>query len=91
MSTDANDRSFSIRTSPNRVQEATPEDLQAKVDRLQELVCLLLAKNEKIRMALMVANTGESFDDWLCSASHLNSLCTSGWDVPARTDGLPKA
>jgi hypothetical protein len=91
MSTDANDGSFPIRTSPNGVQEAAPEDLQAKVHMLQELVCLLLAKNEKIRMALLVANTGESFDDWLCSASHFNSLCTSAWDVPARTDSLPKA
>ena len=91
MSTDANDRSFPIRTSPNKDQDAAPEDLQTKVDRLQELVCLLLAKNEKIRMALMVANTGESFDDWLCSASYLTSLSTSGWDVSTRTDSLPKA
>ncbi len=91
MSTEDNDRSFPIRTSPNKVQEATPEDLQTRVDRLQELVCLLLAKNEKIRMALMVANTGESLNDWLCGASHLNYLCSGGWDVPDRTDSLPKA
>ena len=91
MSSDANDRSFPIRTSPNKIHEAAPEDLQAKVDRLQELVCLLLAKNEKIRMALMVANSGESFDDWLCSASHLDRLFASEWEVPARRYSLPKA
>ena len=91
MSTDAKDRSFPIQTAPNRVQEAAPEDLQARVDRLQQLVCLLLAKNGKIRIPLRVAKTGKSFDDWLCSASYLDSLCTSKWDAPARTDSLSKA
>ena len=90
MSTDTKGGSFPSRTSPYRVQEAVPEDLQARVDRLQELVCLLLAKNEKMRIALRVANAGEPLNEWLCNTPYLDSFCTSKWDASARSDSLPK-
>jgi hypothetical protein len=34
-------------------QELSAEDWQARVDRLQEVVCLLLIKNQTMRMALL--------------------------------------
>jgi hypothetical protein len=39
--------------NPIREHDQSYEDLQAKVDRLQQLVCALLLKNECLRIALM--------------------------------------
>ena len=37
---------------PNR-QESSIEDWQAKVDRLQELICILLMKNQTMRTVML--------------------------------------
>jgi hypothetical protein len=41
------------RDHPPNEQESSIEDWQAKVDRLQELVCILLMKNQTMRTALL--------------------------------------
>jgi len=41
---------------PTIEQEPLPEDWQAKVQGLQEAVCLLLIKNQEMRMALSAEN-----------------------------------
>jgi hypothetical protein len=41
------------RDPPPSGQESSVEDWQAKVDRLQELICILLMKNQTMRTALL--------------------------------------
>jgi hypothetical protein len=47
------DRSLSLR-------ESSVEDWQAKVDRLQELVCILLFKNQTLRTTLLIERSNEA-------------------------------
>jgi len=47
MDSETNHRDF----PPSR-QESSVEDWQAKVDRLQEVICILLMKNQTMRTAL---------------------------------------
>lgn len=47
-------------------QEGCPvEDWKAREDRLQEIVCLLLAKNETLRLALSAERAGKQYGNFL--------------------------
>ena len=43
--------------------ELSTEDWKAKVDRLTDVVCLLLTKNQRMRMALSTHSGDEQSDD----------------------------
>ena len=47
------DRQYRDPLPPNE-QEPSAEDWKATIDRLQELVCVLLLKNESMRIALSI-------------------------------------
>jgi hypothetical protein len=47
------------RDPPPSGQEPSSEDWQARVDRLQEVVCILLMKNQTMRMALLTETRKE--------------------------------
>ena len=47
------------RDPPPSGQESSVEDWQATVDRLQELVCMLLMKNQTMRTALLTERRKE--------------------------------
>jgi len=38
--------------------EETGQDIQSRIERLEEWVCVLLLKNQRLRMALQVERTG---------------------------------
>jgi hypothetical protein len=76
------------RTSPISEQEPSPENLQARLDRLQELVCLLLAKNHTLRMALIAAGAGEPFDDPLSTTPQIFSSSAIPWPKQTQTGAI---
>jgi hypothetical protein len=51
------------RDSLSNEQEFSAEDWQARVDCLQEVVCLLLTKNQRMRMALSAERPSESLTE----------------------------
>jgi hypothetical protein len=46
-------------------QESSAEDWQARVERLQEVVCLLLMKNQTMRMRLSDERAARQFSNYL--------------------------
>jgi hypothetical protein len=41
---------------PSDAQEPSAEDFQARIDRLLEIICALLMKNQVMRMAMLAEN-----------------------------------
>jgi hypothetical protein len=56
---DLMDSETNHRDPPPGGQESSVEEWQAKVDRLQELVCILLMKNQTMRAALLTEMRNE--------------------------------
>jgi hypothetical protein len=50
---------FERQQGPQDEQESHAEDWQAKVERLQEAVCVLLTKNQTMRMSLLALSFRE--------------------------------
>lgn len=51
------------RTSPSDDQAPSAENCQAIIDRLQEVVCILLIKNETMRMTLSAEREKGRYSD----------------------------
>lgn len=66
-------------------QQPSPEYLRAKVERLQEVVCFLLIKNQTMRMALSVEKATEPFSE--SAAAYANREMYSR-DLAVRADQL---
>ena len=50
---------FERQEDPHNEEQSYAEDWQAKVDRLQEVVCVLLMKNQTMRMSLLARSFAE--------------------------------